>query len=282
MKAIRRPLTLLLGLWLIGGVALGEGLVIQGSDTMVGLTQKWVQESRPVFSDLPMEVNGGGTGTGIAALLNRTADIATCSRKIRAREVEGCVRAFGARPREYAVALDAVIVLVHASNQVEALDLEQLAGIYSGRIRNWKEVGGADVPLVPYGRENGSGTHDFFKESVLKRADFAGGVQLLQGTAQILSAVARDPNAIGYGTAALTGGTRRLRLARSPGEPPVEADMVSVHTGRYPLSRSLYLYLPPALDAGRVHDWIDWIRGAEGQRIAKSLGYFPLNPEAAR
>jgi hypothetical protein len=169
------------------------------------------------------------------------------------------------------VALDAVVVHVHASNRLESLDLVQLAGVFAGRIRNWRELGGPDAPIVAYGRENSSGTYDFFKETVLKRADFAGSVQMLQGTAQVLSAVAQDPNGIGYGSGAISGGTRRLRLAPGPGAESVAADEHTVRSGSYPLSRSLYFYLDPAADVGRIHAWIEWVRGDAGQGIVGGI-----------
>jgi phosphate transport system substrate-binding protein len=255
---------------------------VQGSDTMVTLAQRWAEAYMGENPGVSIEVNGGGTGTGIAALLNRTADIATCSRRIRAREVEGCVRRFAARPREYPVALDAVVIHVHASNRVEALDLGQLSGIFSGRIRNWSEVGGADARIIPYSRENSSGTYEFFKEAVLKRGDFAGSVQMLQGTAQVLSAVAHDPNGIGYGSGALSAGTRAIRIAPAPGTQAVQADESTVRAGSYPLSRRLFLYLDPAVDVGKLRQWIEWIRGAAGQRIVGEMGYFPLEVPPGR
>jgi phosphate transport system substrate-binding protein len=243
---------------------------------MVTLAQRWAETYMSENPGVSIEVNGGGSGTGIAALLNRTADVATCSRRIRAREVEGCVRRFASRPREYPVALDAVVVHVHASNRVESLDLEQLAGIFSGRIRNWKEVGGADARIIPYSRENSSGTYEFFKDSVLRRGDFAVSVQMLQGTAQVLSAVSRDPNGIGYGSGALSAGTRAVRIAPSPGAQAVSADESTVRSGVYPLSRRLFLYLDPAAEVGKLRRWIEWVRGASGQRIVGEMGYFPL------
>jgi len=282
MKSFQRILRMVLALIALVVAGRAADITVQGSDTLVTLAQKWAETYMAGAPGVSIEVNGGGTGTGIAALLNRTADVATCSRRIRAREVEGCVRLFGARPREYAVALDAVVVHVHASNRLESLDLVQLAGVFAGRIRNWRELGGPDAPIVAYGRENSSGTYDFFKETVLKRADFAGSVQMLQGTAQVLSAVAQDPNGIGYGSGAISGGTRRLRLAPGPGAESVAADEHTVRSGSYPLSRSLYFYLDPAADVGRIHAWIEWVRGDAGQGIVGGLGYFPLVAKTSR
>lgn len=265
-------------LWVLAPLR-GADITVQGSDTLLPLTQRWAEAYTAAHPGVVIEVNGGGTGTGIAALLNRTADVATCSRRLRAREVEGIVRAFGARPREVAVALDAVVIHVHRSNSVPSLDLAQLAGIFSGRIRNWRELGGPDAPIVAYGRENSSGTYEYFKEAVLHRADFAGSVMMLQGTAQILSAVARDPNGIGYGTGSLPAETRRLPIAVAADATPVEPAEKEVRSGRYPLSRRLYLYANPKKDSEPLRTWLGWILSPAGQRIAREAGCLPLEPD---
>ena len=188
-------------------------LSVQGSDTMVLLAQRWASAYMGTHPGLRIEVSGGGSGIGVAALVNRTADLATCSRKIRAREVEAYVRAFGVRPREYPVALDAVLVHVHPSNPVSALDFDQLSGLFSGRIRNWKEVGGKDQPVVLYGRESSSGTYEFFRETVLRGGNYSSSLQPLQGSAQVAASVAADPGGLGFSGGLPGAGTRRLRLA---------------------------------------------------------------------
>lgn len=258
--------------------AFGADITIQGSDTMVALAQKWAEGFMAFNSGVSIQVNGGGTGTGVAALLNRTADIATCSRKIRAREVEGYVKAYGARPAEYAVALDAVVLHVHESNPVRQLDLEQVAGLFTGRISNWREVGGPDIPVVLYGRDASSGTYEFFKDTALKGRDYAQNMQMLQGTAQVVAAVGQDRGGIGFCGGSLGGGTRKLRIAPMPESEPVAADEGSVRSGRYPLWRRLYIYLNPSVDIGPAHDWVEWIRGESGQGVVGELGFFPLKP----
>lgn len=253
-------------------------ITVQGSDTLLSLADRWAESYMAAHPGVSIEVNGGGTGTGVAALLNGTADVATCSRRLRAREVESCVRNFGARPVEVPVALDAIVVHVHPSNSVESLSLEQLSGIYRGRYRDWREVGGRPGPITVYGRENSSGTYEHFKEAVLKDADYVDSVQMLQGTSQVVGAVARDPNGIGYGTGSLHGGTRRVRLRAAEADVPVEANEMEVRSGRYPLSRRLYLYVNPRRQSGTVDGWLGWIRGPQGQSMVASLGCFPLAP----
>jgi phosphate transport system substrate-binding protein len=260
-----------------GGLAAAD-ITVQGSDTLLSLADRWAESYMAAHPGVSIEVNGGGTGTGVAALLNGTADVATCSRRLRAREVETCVRNFGARPVEVQVALDAIVVHVHPSNAVESLSLEQLSGIYRGRLRDWSDVGGRPGPITVYGRENSSGTYEHFKEAVLKDADYFDSVLMLQGTSQIVGAVGRDPNGIGYGTGSLRGGTRRLRLRKTDADAPVEANEAEVRSGRYPLSRRLYLYVNPRRQSGSVDAWLGWIRGSQGQSMVSALGCFPLAP----
>ncbi len=268
----------LISLWALLFRATGADITIQGSDTMVVLAQKWAEGFMASNSAVSIQVNGGGTGTGVAALLNRTADIATCSRKIRAREVEGYVRAFGARPKEYAVALDAVVLHVHESNPVKVLDPAQIQGLFTGHIRNWREVGGPDLPVVLYGRESSSGTYEFFKETALQGRDYAQGMQMLQGTAQVLAAVARDRGGVGFCGGSPGGGTRRLNIATAPGAEGIAATEETVRSGKYPFWRRLYIYLNPAVDVGPAHEWVEWIRGDSGQALVSELGFFPLSP----
>jgi phosphate transport system substrate-binding protein len=253
-------------------------LSVQGSDTMVLLAQRWANAYMGSHPGLRIEVSGGGSGTGVAALVNRTADLATCSRKIRAREVESYVRAFGVRPREYPVALDAVLVHVHPSNPVSALDFDQLSGLFSGRIRNWREVGGKDQPVVLYGRESSSGTYEFFRETVLRGGDYSPSLQPLQGSAQVAASVAADPGGLGFSGGLPGAGTRRLRLAQRPGQTPEEASETTVRSGRYPLWRRLYVYVHVPVDRGAVQDWVAWMRGKEGQSMLGELGFYRLEP----
>ena len=161
-----------------------ENITIKGSDTLVILGQKWAEVYMQKNPGTTIQVTGGGSGTGIAAVQNQTTDICNSSRKMKAREIENCVRVFGKRPREYPVALDGLTVYVHADNPIASLSVPQIGDIFAGKIRNWKEVGGADAPIVLYSRENSSGTYEFFKENVPKGRAFASSAQTMPASTE--------------------------------------------------------------------------------------------------
>jgi len=175
-------------------------ITVKGSDTMVILAQKWAETYMAANKGTTIQVTGGGTGTGFAALQNKTTDLCNASRPIKSPgEVLGCIRAFGKKPVEYKVALDGLAVYVSADNPVTELTLSQVSDIFLGKIRNWKDVGGKDAPITLYSRENSSGTYEFFKDHVLNKQDFDATAQTMPGTAAVLQAVAKDKNGIGYG-----------------------------------------------------------------------------------
>lgn len=228
-----------------------------------------------------IQVTGGGSGVGMAALQNKTTDLANASRKIKGGEVAECIKAFGRRPTEYKVALDGLSVYVNESNPIGELTVDQLAQIFTGKVRNWKQLGGADAPITLYSRENSSGTYEFFKEHVLKGADFASSAQTMPGTAAVLQSVAKDKNGIGYGGAAYGAGAKHLKIKKTEASPAIEPSEETVVKGTYPIWRYLYIYVNPALDKGEVAQYLNWIRSDEGQALVKDIGYFPL-PENLR
>jgi phosphate transport system substrate-binding protein len=240
------------------------------------LAQKWAEVYMKGHPDTKIQVTGGGSGVGFAALQNQTTDLADASRKIKPKEIEACVKAFGKRPTEYKVAIDGLSVYVNNSNPLKEIDLEQLEGIFTGRIRNWKEVGGADAPITLYSRENSSGTYEFFKEHVLKGKDFAASAQGMPGTAALIQAVGKDKNGIGYGGAAYGTEAKALLVKQDSGSPAIEPTEENVVKGVYPIWRYLYVYVNPALDKGEISSYLNWIRGNDGQKIVKEVGYFPL------
>lgn len=273
--------TLLNALALLGAVALAVApqaatITVKGSDTMVILAQKWAEVYMTKNPGVKIQVTGGGTGTGFAALQNQQTDLCNASRKIRPKEIETCIKAFGKRPTEHRVALDGLSVYVHSDNPVQELTLEQLEGIFTGKIRNWKEVGGPDAPIILYSRENSSGTYEFFKEHVLKGKDFAANAQTMPGTAAVLQSVAKEKNGIGYGGAAYGVGAKHLNIRKTSAEEAVEPTEENVVNGKYPISRYLYIYVNPALEKGEVAAYLKWIRSDEGQAVVKDVGYFPL------
>ena len=251
-------------------------ITVKGSDTLVILAQKWAEVYMGKHPETKIQVSGGGSGVGFAALQNQSTDLADASRKIKAAEIAACLKAFGKRPTEYKVALDGLSVYVNEESPVKTLTLDQLENIFTGRIRNWKEVGGPDQPITVYSRENSSGTYEFFKEHVLKGKDFAASAQTMPGTAALLQAVAKDKGGIGYGGAAYGKGARAVGVKKDAGAPAVEPSEETVVKGTYPIWRYLYVYVNPDLDKGEMGAYLNWIRGDEAQKLVKEVGYYPL------
>jgi len=252
-------------------------ITVKGSDTMVILAQKWAEVYMGKNPDVKIQVTGGGTGTGFAALQDRKTDLCNASRKIKSKEIATCMAAFGgAKPTEYKVAVDGLSVYVNVENPVKELTVEQVEQIFTGKIKNWKEVGGKYAPIVLYSRENSSGTYEFFKEHVLQGKDFAASAQTMPGTAIVLQSVAKEKNGIGYGGAAYGAGAKHLWIKPSATEPAVEPTEENVLNEKYPIWRYLYIYVNPALDKGNIAAYLNWIRSDDGQKVVKDVGYFPL------
>jgi phosphate transport system substrate-binding protein len=177
---------------------------------------------------------------------------------------------------ETAVSLDGLTVYLNAANTVEQLSLEQLYAIYRGKVTDWKDVGGAPGRIICYGRENSSGTFQYFKEHVLKNEDFATEVQSLPGTAAIINATVKDPSAIGYGGKGYeTKGVKELRISTKEGEKGTLPSLENVISGTYPLSRKLFFYTLGE-PTGEVKTFIDWVLGEEGQKVCEQVGYYPI------
>jgi phosphate transport system substrate-binding protein len=251
-------------------------ITVKGSDTLVILAQKWAEVYMGSHPDTKIQVTGGGSGVGFAALQNKTTDLADASRKIKPAEVAACVKTFGKRPTEYKVALDGLSVYVNESNPISELTIDQLDGIFSGKTKNWKEVGGEDAPIVVYSRENSSGTYEFFKEHILKGKDFASNAQTMQGTAVLLQAVAKEKNGIGYGGAAYGAGAKTIKVKKDESSQAITPTEETVLNGTYPIWRYLYVYVNPEIDKGDIAKYLNWIRSDEGQKLVKEIGYYPL------
>ena len=260
----------------LAGSALADNITVKGSDTLVVLAQKWAEAYMSKNPNTKIQVTGGGTGTGFAALQNKSTDLCNASRKIKSGEQANCIKAFGRRPTEYKVCLDGLSVYVSADNPVKELSVAQVAAIFNGKTRNWKEVGGHDAPITAYSRENSSGTYEFFKENVLQGKDFAASAQTMPGTAAVLQAVAKDKNGIGYGGAAYGAGAKHLAIKKDDTTAAIEPTEENVVKGLYPIWRYLFVYVNPALDKGDIAKYLTWMRGDEGQKIVKDVGYFPL------
>jgi phosphate transport system substrate-binding protein len=261
----------------LSGIANAQTKVtVKGSDTMVILAQKWAETYMGSHKETSIQVTGGGTGTGVAALQNNTTDLCNASRPLKPAEVLECVKAFKAKPTEYKVALDGLAVYVSDTNPVKELTVAQVGDIFMGKVTNWKEVGGSDAPIVLYSRENSSGTYEFFKEHVLNKKDFAASAQTMPGTAAVLQAVAKDANGIGYGGAAYGAGAKHLLIKKDAASAGVEPNEQTVQSGSYPISRGLFIYVNPKIDTAAIHDYLTWITSAEGQKVVTDVGYFAL------
>ena len=256
--------------------AFAGSITVKGSDTLVILAQKWAEVYMGQHSDVKIQVTGGGSGIGFAALQNQTTDLCDASRKAKSTEIANCLKAFGKRPTEYAVALDGLSVYVNPENSLKELTIAQVGDIFTGKIKNWKEVGGPDMAITVYSRENSSGTYEFFKEHVLKGQDFAASAQTMPGTAAIVQAVVKDKSAIGYGGAAYGGSSKLLSIKKDDASPAIEPTEANVESGTYPIWRHLYVYVNPASDKGEIAAYINWIRSDDGQKHVKDIGYYPL------
>jgi phosphate transport system substrate-binding protein len=253
-----------------------RNLSVKGSDTMVILGQRWAEEYMKKNPGVTIQVTGGGSGTGIAALTNGTTDIAESSRPMKDKEKADVKSKRGRDLLELPVAVDGLAVYVHESNPVSELSLAQIKAIYTGVVKNWKDVGGRDERIILYSRENNSGTYVYFKEHVLENADFFPTAQTLPGTAAVINAVAKDRRGIGYGGIAYGKGIKHLRVKRDANSPAVEATLENVLSGTYPVSRFLYWYFagPPA---GELKAFTAWVLSKEGQAVVENVGYYPLN-----
>jgi phosphate transport system substrate-binding protein len=248
-------------------------LTVKGSDTMVLLGQRWAEEYMKKSPGTKVQITGGGSGTGLAALINGTTDIAMSSRPIKEAETEKLRGRFNTVGEEVAVARDGVTFYVHEKNPVSSLTQEQLKGIYLGDITNWKEVGGPDAPIVVYSRENSSGTYVFVKDNLLGGDDYTPTAQTLPGTAAVVNAVSKEKHGIGYGGSAYAKGIKELKIKQ--GSEEISASAENIKSGKYPLSRDLYFYLR-AKPSGEARAFIDYVLSAEGQAIVTRVGYFPV------
>jgi len=261
----------------------GGGTAIQnvGSDTMVNLALAWAEAYTAQNSGVWLSVTGGGSGTGIAALINGTVDIANASRRIKTEEVEAAQKN-GISPIEHVVARDAIAIVVHPSNPVNQLTIGQISDIYRGNVTNWREVGGQDRPVVLLSRESNSGTHVYFLEQVVRRGDkkdkalFARDTLLLPSSEGISAEVRQNPNAIGYdGLGYVSHDQKVVAVARNDGDPYVMPTTETVNSGAYPIARDLYMYTAGE-PSGIVATYLEWILGDEAQTIVRELGFVPL------
>jgi phosphate transport system substrate-binding protein len=253
----------------------GKTITVKGSDTMLILGQRWAEIYMNQNPGVTIQVTGGGSGVGIAALINGSTDICEASRPIKSSEVDKLKERFNTTGVEIPVARDGISIYLNEENKVFELTLDQLKGIYTGKITNWKELSGEDAKIVLYGRENSSGTYVYFKENVLLGSDFASQTQTLPGTAAIVNAVAKDKYGIGYGGAAYAKGVKYCMVKKDTGLPGYEPTLENIKNGKYPISRYLYWYLRNK-PTGEIKKLVDFVLSEQGQQIISKVGYFPV------
>jgi len=250
-------------------------VTVKGSDTMVILAQSWAENYMKEHAGLTVQVTGGGSGVGIAALINGGTDICEASRPMKAVEKDQVRNRHGKDVKEIPVALDGLAIYVSESNPIKTITETQIKSIYTGKITNWRDLGGKDSRIVAYGRENSSGTYQFFKEHVLGKEDFAREVQTLPGTGAVVNAVSKDPASIGYGGIAYASGIRVIPVSRDEKSEAILPSLDTVKSGQYPLARNLFFYTVGE-PSGDVKTFIDWVLGPEGQKLCETVGYYPI------
>ena len=295
MPGVRNAPLLLLALLLVvtacGPEAADSGTAVpgsvtsienKGSDTLVNVALAWAEAYGQIHPEVQVAVTGGGSGTGIAALINGTVDMANASRQIKEEE-RADAEANGIEPVEHIVAGDAIAIVVHPTNPVEGLTIAQLSDLFSGKITNWSEVGGEDRPIVLLSRESNSGTHVFFLEQVVRQGDdddstlFSPDTLLMPSSEGISAEVRQNPNAIGYdGLGYVTEDQKVVAVASAEGGDYVMPAVETVKDGSYPIARGLYIYTAGE-PQGPMLEYLNWILSPEGQAIVLELGFVPLN-----
>jgi len=267
-----------------GNICFAEKMVqVKGSDTLINMVQKLAETYMAKRPDRSIAVTGGGSGTGIAALINKNCDIANASRQIKASEVEEANKK-GVDPKRVVVAIDALSIVVSAKNPIDGLTVDQIGKIYRGEIKNWSEIGGSNLPITLYGRQSNSGTYDFMKENVMF-GEYSPNLKSMNGNAQIAEALNQDTSGIGYvgvGYAKEAAGIKVLKVATKPGATYYDPfNYADVKAGRYPITRPLNQYLN-GVPSGVTKDFIVFELSAEGQGIVEREGFFTISQEYQR
>lgn len=266
-----------------GGGTSATALQIQGSDTMVNLVQAWAEAYSKVDPAVNVEVGGGGSGVGIAALINGTIDIATASRDMKADEKSKAKAATGQDPREFTVGYDCLAIFVHKNNPMTEISIEQLDKIFAenGSVTKWSELGvtvpGCDsTEIIRVSRQSSSGTYEFFREHVLNKKDFKLGSRDMNGSKEVVELVGSTPCAIGYsGMGYATADVKMLKVAQKPGATAFPPTVENAQSKNYPIARPLYLYTAGDPD-GNAKKYISWILSGDGQKIVEETGYVPV------
>ncbi len=267
-------------------VSAGENITVKGSDTMVNLGQAWAEEFMKENPSTSIAVTGGGSGTGIAALLNKTCDVAQSSREISKKERE-LAKTKGLTVQEIKVGTDALVVVVHPANPIQEVTVQQLSGIFSGKIKSWKEIGGNDQPILVLSREKNSGTHVYFLEEVVRKGkkdgpeEFAPSVLMMLSSQAVEQEVSSNQTAIGYfGLGYLNPKVKALKIFQEKTKTFVAPTVENALDGSYPLSRPLYFYLPNQAE-GTIKQFVDFVLSEKGQAIVLDMHFVPLRKNLA-
>ena len=270
-----------------GGGAGTQATSIQniGSDTMVNLAQAWAEDYAQVEPGVSVEVSGGGSGVGVAALINGTAEIANTSRKLEPEEVEKAKQKNGQEPKEFLVGFDGLAIFVHKDNPITEISMEELAEIYreGGKLDRWSTLGVKSIPgaksdeIIRVSRQNNSGTYHYFRETVVgKKSDFKAGSMDMNGSKDVVELVGKTPGSIGYsGLGYATAAVKVLKVSAKKGEPAITPSVATVLDKTYPIARPMFMYTPGE-PTGPVKKYLDWILSDAGQKLVESTGYVPL------
>jgi phosphate transport system substrate-binding protein len=270
----------IIGLALTGSLlfvaAAKKTITIKGSDTLVILAQRWAEKYMQSHPEVVIQVTGGGSGTGISALINGTTDFADASREMKKSEFDKLKQRFNTLGNEIKVAKDGITIYTNQTNPVSELSIAQIRAIYLGEVTNWKDVGGPDAAIVVYGRENSSGTFVYFRDNILGGKDYTPSMQSLPGTAAVVNAVVKDKKGIGYGGAAYAEGIKIVKVKKDDSTPAYAPTAETIKNNQYPIARYLYMY-SRAKPTGAMKEYVDWILSTEGQELVTKVGYFPVN-----
>jgi phosphate transport system substrate-binding protein len=253
---------------------------------MVNLAQAWAEEYAKVAPNVSVEVSGGGSGVGIAALINGTADIANASRKLEPEEADNAKKHANAQPVEFTVGYDGIAIYVNKNNPLETISIEELGDIYreGGKTEKWSALGVKSIPgaksdeIIRVSRQNNSGTYHYVREVVVgSKNDFKSGSLDMSGSKDVVEQVSKTPGAIGYsGLGYATPAVKILKVSRKKGEPGVLPSIPTVHDKSYPISRPMFMYTP-GTPSPAAKKFIDWILSDAGQKIVQNTGYVPLS-----
>jgi phosphate transport system substrate-binding protein len=261
-----------------GETGSAKAIMVKGSDTMVHLVSAWAESYMKADPNLDVSVTGGGSGTGIAALINGTADVCAASRQMSQAEIDQAGKR-NVTPVESVVARDGIAVVVNPANPLGELTLEQLEKIFTGACTNWNQVGGPDEPIEVLSRESSSGTFVFFQEHVLRKKDYSPSARLMPATSSIIQSVGADKGAVGYvglGYSNEAGDKVKVLAVKAAADAPAVAPTeATVRSGEYSIARPLYFYTNGA-PSGEVKKFIDFCLGGEGQRIVRETGYITV------